>query len=244
MRQAADAIDGASTILVVSHFAPDGDAIGSLLGMAAYLRAAGKAVTAAIDEGVPPDLRFIPGSDSIQPTVNSGEFDLLIAVDSSDVERSGAAGAYGMAHSKTIINLDHHPTNTQYGNINLVVPEAVAAAEIVFDFLAYRAWELSTEAAYALLTGLVTDTQGFRVSATNSRTLDIAQSLMNSGAPLSAIMAQTLNRRPIEEVELWKRVLPSVRLADGLISAVITQEDVSQAGSEETGRRGPGVLSG
>lgn len=227
---AADAIDAAQSILVVSHIAPDGDAIGSLLGIAHALRARGKVVTAAIDNGVPAELRFIPGSETILHAVSVGEFDLLIAVDSSDLSRIGKAGAYGLENSKCAINLDHHPTNTRYGNIHLIVPDAVAAVEIVYDFLAFMACEVSTDVAFALLTGLVTDTQGFRISATNSRTLSIAQDLMQRGASLSQIMANTLNSRPYQEVELWKHVLPTVKLERGLIYAAIRQCDIDRAG--------------
>ena len=235
---AADAIGQARSILVVSHIAPDGDAIGSLLGIAEPLRAAGKDVTAVIDEGVPPELRFVPRSETIQPAITAGSFDLMITLDSSDLERIGVAGAYGMIHSKRVINIDHHPTNTRYGDIHVIVPHAVAAVEIVFDFLEFLGWELSAHTAYALLTGLVTDTQGFRISATNSRTLEIAQTLMRLGAPLSQIMAQTLNRRPFAEVELWKHVLPSVQLDRGLIYASIAQSDIRKVGLERMGDGG------
>ena len=235
---AAHAIAGAEKILLVSHIAPDGDAVGSLLGMAGPLRDMGKNVTAAIDDGVPSELRFIPHSDTVMPKVGEREYDLMIALDSSDLERIGSAGAYGIAHSAQVINLDHHSTNTRFGDIHLIVPDAVAAVEIVYDFLAHFGGHLSPATAYALLTGLVTDTQGFRVSATNRRTLEIAQALMSKGAPLSQIMAQTLNRRPFEEVELWKLALPTVRLKHGLIYASITQRDLRQVGLEKTGDGG------
>ena len=235
---AAAAIAAAQSILVVSHIAPDGDAVGSLLGLVGALRAGGKGVTAAIDDGVPAYLQFIPHSETILRKAPAGEYDLMIAVDSSDIERIGVAGAYGLAHSQRAINMDHHPTNTRYADINLIVPGAVAAAEIVFDFLNYCEWDISADIAHALLTGLITDSQGFRISATTSRTLEIAQTLMQAGAPLSQIMANTLNRRAYEEVELWKRVLPTVRLKDGLITAVISQAHWRDAGLEATGDGG------
>jgi len=235
---AADAIAAAETILLVSHIAPDGDAVGSTLGLAGPLREMGKELTLAIDDGVPPELRFIPQSDAVLPRLDSGRFDLLITLDSSDLERIGEVGAYGMANSLQVINLDHHPTNTRFGDIHLIVPQAVAAVEIVYDFIAHLGADLSPDAAFALLTGLVTDTQGFRISATNSRTLAIAQALMSKGASLPLIMAQTLNRRSFAEVALWKLALPSVQLKDGLISATITQRDLRQAGLEKSGDGG------
>lgn len=231
-RSAAAAINAARTILAVSHIAPDGDAVGSLLGISETIRALGKDVTAVIDDGAPRELRFVPGSATILPSIDGGEFDLMITVDSSDVERIGVAGAYGMAHSKIIVNLDHHPTNTRYGDINLVVSHAVAAAEVAFDLLNYMGCQLTEAAAYALLTGLVTDTQGFRISATNDRTLQIARELMEKGAPLAQIMAQTLNRRSFQEVVLWRLALPSVAISDGLIHAAITRDNISQAGMD------------
>ncbi len=237
-RAAAEAIASAQTVLLVSHIAPDGDAVGSLLGMAGPLRQRGKQVTAAIDDGVPHELRFIPNSDTVLPNVDDGEYDLMITLDSSDLERIGRAGAYGMAHSKNVINLDHHPTNTRYGDIHLIAPEAVAAVEIVYNFLIYLGDAISEATAFALLTGLVTDTQGFRISATNSRTLEIAQDLMSKGAPLAHIMARTLNRRSYNEVELWKLALPSVQLQDGLIYATVSQCDLRQAGLRNAGDGG------
>lgn len=229
-QEAAEAILAARTILIVAHVAPDGDAIGSLLGLALPLRGLGKRVTAAVDDGVPPDLRFIPGSDTVLPKLDSGQFDLLITVDSSDLERIGQVGAYGMARSRRCVNLDHHPTNTRFGDIHLVAPEAVAAVQIVYDLLSRMNIELAPDVALALLTGLVTDTQGFRISATNSRTLAIAQDLMQRGAPLADIMAKTLNSRSFAEVALWRRVLPSVNLEAGLIFATIRQSDIRGAG--------------
>ena len=135
-----------------------------------------------------------------------------------------------MTHSKQTINLDHHPTNTFFGDIHLVVPEAVAAVQVVYDLLNHLDFGISSDVAHALLTGLVTDTQGFRISATNSRTLEIAQDLMQRGAPLAQIMAKTLNSRPFAEVGLWKQVLPTVRLESGLIFATIRLSDVRRVG--------------
>ena len=229
-QEATAAIRSAHAILVVSHIFPDGDAVGTLLGISETLRAMGKQVTGAIDGGVPAGLTFLPQTSTIKAEISVGEFDLLITVDSSDIERIGIAGAYGLDHSRVVINLDHHATNTQYGDIHLIVPQAVAAAEVSYDLIEFMGCELAYKSAFALLTGLVTDTQGFRIHATNSRTLDIAQALMRKGAPLPLIMANTLNRRPYEDVELWKRVLPSVSIDAGLISASITLEDIAQSG--------------
>ncbi len=229
LRSATDAIAAARTVLVVAHVSPDGDAIGSLLGMAGSLRGLGKNVSAAVDDGVPEELAFLPNSQMILPKVARGEFDLMIALDAGDIERLGRVGAYGLAHSRRVINIDHHPSNTRFGDIQLVKATALATAEIIFDLLQYAGWPLSRDVAFALLAGLVTDTLGFRIPATNSRCLAIAQMLMEAGAPLAEIMEQTLNRRSFAEVRLWQQAMPSVQLQDGLISAAITQSDLQAA---------------
>src|SRR5690606_29021244 len=110
--EATQAVDAANTILVVTHLKPDGDAIGSLLGLTNMLRERGKTVTAVVDDGVPDFLRYVPGADTVLPELTTGEWDVMISTDASDEERTGRAGIYGRAHSRIVINLDHHPTNT------------------------------------------------------------------------------------------------------------------------------------
>jgi len=232
-QDAVEAIHSAQTVLVVAHVSPDGDAIGSLLGLTESLKLMGKTVTGALDDGVPDYLSFIPKTETIVTEIIEGEFDLMISTDSSDMERSGKVGAYGFAHSQTIINIDHHATNTGFGDIHLVVPSAVSATEIVFDLLSYMKHDISEDAAYALLAGLVTDTLGFRINSVTSRTLEIAQSLMQKNASLSTIMQRTLNSRAYQEIELWKSALSSVELQAGVISANITLADIENAGLDK-----------
>lgn len=232
-QEAVDAIRSAQTILVVAHISPDGDAIGSLLGLTESLKQIGKIVTGALDDGVPDYLSFIPNSDTIVSEIAEDEFDLLIVTDCGDMQRAGQVGTDGQEYSQKTINIDHHPTNPHFGDINLVIPTAVSATEIVFDLLSLMEYDMSDDVAYALLVGLVTDTLGFRVSSTTARTLEIAQTLMQKNAPLAEIMARTLNSHAYAEIELWKSAFSTVQLDDGLISATITINDVKQAGLDK-----------
>jgi phosphoesterase RecJ-like protein len=136
-KQATEAIHTAKTVLVVGHFSPDGDAIGSTLGLATALRAMGKRVDAANDDGMPDYLDFIVGADTMKDDISGGKWDVMVSVDSSDEERTGKAGTIGRENSKTVINLDHHATNTLFGDVYLVDPSAVSATEIVFDWLVH-----------------------------------------------------------------------------------------------------------
>lgn len=226
---ATQAIDAAQTILVVTHIKPDGDAIGSLLGLANALRERGRTVDAAVDDGVPSIFLFIAGVETVKSSLDAGQWDLMISVDASDEERIGLTGAYGMAHSQRVINLDHHPTNTRFGDIHLIVPEAVSASEIVFTWLDSMAHPISADVAAPLLTGLVTDTIGFRTSNVTSYALGAAQQLMEAGASLADIVQRTLVSKPYSAVELWREALPSVRLQGSIISAAVTRANLKNA---------------
>ncbi len=230
---AAEAIAAANSILLVTHVNPDGDAIGSLLGLANALWARGKRVDAAVDGGVPPFLQFIPNSDLVNAALIAGGWDVMVSLDSSDESRTGECGIYGRAHSATVINLDHHPTNTGFGDIHLIVPSAVSAAEIVYEWLKRMGDPITPDIAVPLLTGLVTDTMGFRVSSVIPATLQIAQELIEAGASLSKIMARTLNSQEYVVVELWKRALPTVQLDQGVIHAEIRQQFIRELGLNE-----------
>ncbi|MCU0474879.1 MAG: bifunctional oligoribonuclease/PAP phosphatase NrnA [Anaerolineae bacterium] len=233
--EAARLIHDAQRVVIVTHQAPDGDAIGSSLGLLYTLRQLGKTVDAAVDGGVPPYLRYLAGADDIAPSLDEGAWDVCISTDSSDEARTGDCGAYARAHSRAVINLDHHITNTGFGDVHLVVPTAVSAAEIAFDWLTNTfGATLSREAAQALLTGMVTDTLGFRTSSVTPRTLEIAQHLMRAGADLTEITARTLDNRSLDTLTLWREALAGFRLEDGVIWAQLPFEAFERNGVAPT----------
>lgn len=230
---ATQAVAAANTILIVTHVNPDGDAIGSLLALTLALRERGKQVTPAVDEGVPDTFRFLTGANTVLPKLTVGAWDLMISVDASDEERTGEVGIYGRAHSPMVINIDHHPTNTLFGAVHLVAIDAVSTTQVLEQWFEQMAQPINKTIADALLTGLVTDTRGFRTSSTRPETLASAQRLMSTGASLPEISARTLDSMPYSVIELWRYVLPSVKLENGVISASVTREDVKQAGQRD-----------
>lgn len=232
---AAQAIAAANTILIVTHLDPDGDAIGSLLGLGHALRLLypAKPIDLAVDEGVPSFLQFLPGAERVNSTLTAGAWDLMISVDASDEPRTGLVGEYGRAHSPIVINLDHHISNTLFGQIHLVIPTAVSATEVIFDWLSAMEVPITPEVAIPLLTGLATDTLGFRTSNTTPRTLEIAMKLMQAGASLTQITARTLESMEYSAFNLWKQVFPSVTLEDGVIAAMIRLSDLQSIGVQD-----------
>lgn len=230
---ATAAIDNAGRVLLVTHLNPDGDAIGSLLGLANGLRERGIVFDMAVDGGVPGFLSFLPGADGVLPALTEGEWDVMVSLDSSDEERTGACGVYGRAHSKTVVNLDHHPTNTMFGDIHIVVPTAVAATEIVYTWLQEMNQSVTVDVARPLLTGLITDTRGLRTSNVRADTLGLAQRLMEAGASLTEITLRALDTRTYNEIDLWKQAMPSVRMDGAVISANVTVDNLRAAGLDE-----------
>lgn len=230
---ATQALQQAQSVLIVTHVNPDGDAIGSALGLANAIKAMDKAVTVCVDDGVPDYLKFLPGADNIQSTLIEGEWDLLISTDASDEERTGLVGAYGREHSQQIINLDHHVTNTGFGDIHLVMTEAVSAAEIVYHWWTASNVPLTLDVATPLLTGIVTDTRGFRVSSVKPATLDVARQLMQQGVSLTEIIARTLDSMSHKTFQLWKLALPEASLEEGVIYTAIKQSYLEHIDEEK-----------
>ena len=230
---ATQALQAAERVLVVTHIHPDGDAIGSALATAGLVKSMGKKLILAVDDKVPEDLRWLPQVDMFQHKLTIGRFDLMIAVDCGDLQRTGKVGAYGMRHSERVVNIDHHPSNTMFGDVNIVVPHAVSATEILYHWFMKMGVELSSNIAIPLLTGLVTDTLGFRTSGVGSGTLAVAQALMDAGANLSEITARSLDSMPYQTLSLWRQVFPSVQLQDGIITAIVTEADANAVGYDE-----------
>ncbi|TAK14333.1 MAG: bifunctional oligoribonuclease/PAP phosphatase NrnA [Anaerolineae bacterium] len=226
LNEARALLGAAQRILVAGHVRPDGDAIGSVLGLGMALEAQGKAVQMVLADGVSSSMKFIPGSDRIV-TKASGEFDLVVALDTGDLERLGTAIPAGRAID---LNIDHHPTNTLYGRLNLVDPQAAAVAEILAQHLPDLGLAFTPEVRAALLTGLLTDTIGFRTPNTRPGTLRLAADLLEGGAPLAHLYFEALTKRTFSSVRLWGQALGKVKLADGIVWATISREDARAAG--------------
>lgn len=227
-------IQSAQKIVVVTHISPDGDAFGSMLGLVNGLLSLGKQVNCAVDDGVDDYMAFLPNSDLVQSKLTEGEWDVMISTDASDEQRTGECGAYARAHSQKVINLDHHATNTLFGDVYLIDSTAVSATEVVFRWFETMNLSLDKNIALPLLTGLVTDTLGFRTSNVTADTLAIAQKLMSAGASLAEVTARTLDNRPFDAIRIWRYALATTELHEGgVISAELTLADAQQVGMTE-----------
>lgn len=222
---ATAAVEAAQKIVVVTHVSPDGDAIGSLLGVTNALRARGKKVDAVVDGGVPDFLQFMPGSGTVRSALNGEAWDLMISVDASDEPRTGEAGAYARARAARVINLDHHATNTGFGHHHLVDAEAASATEVVYNWLRHMGQSLTRDIAVPLLVGLATDTIGFRTSNVRAETLEIVVELMRAGASLTEITARTLDSKSYKTILLWKNAFGTVTMQGDVITGAVARAD-------------------
>lgn len=225
--QAQALLERADTIVVIGHERPDGDAVGSLNAVAIGLENTGKQVTSVLADGVPRRFLFLPGAERVQQTIPT-ECDLLIAVDCSAIERTG----YDLESLPRGIdlNFDHHPTNNHFGAINFVEPNAAATAEVLFDLSAPLGLQIDTDVATNLLTGLVTDTIGFRTSNVTPKVLRIAAQLIELGAPLAEVYERSLNQRSFVAARYWGCGLSRLERDDGLLWASLTLEDRKSVG--------------
>lgn len=217
----AKSIAQAENILLISHIRPDGDAIGSLLGLGWALETAGKRVQMVMGDGVPKALAFLPGSERIQKSI-AAPYDLSILLDCSELSRAGDVLS---KEKRPDINIDHHPTNDYFASINLVIPEAVATAEILARALPDLGLTIPTESASALLTGLLTDTLGLRTPNMRPEVLRLAATLMEHGADLPALYFQAMVQRDFRAVRLWGAGLSRLQREGRIVWTSLTLED-------------------
>lgn len=218
--------DSAQNILIVSHVRPDGDAIGSVLGLGLALQAAGKTVQMVLSDGVPASFRHLPGSEQVKKQPQS-VYDLFITVDCADF---GRIGKQFETACKPHINIDHHITNEQFGELNLVEPQAVATAAVLTDHLPRWGLEISREVAANLATGLITDTLGFRTSNVTPAALRQAALLMETGIDLPELYNRSLVRRSYAAAKYWGAGLSSLTTLDGIVYGTLRDSDRKNAG--------------
>lgn len=234
-------ISAARHVQIVTHVDPDGDAIGSLLGLGWLLRAQGKEALLTCEDPVPANCAWLPGSESIAPAARFAGIphDLAISLDCSDVQRTGQLwGGTAGPPPIPLVNIDHHITNTLFGSVNLVEPACVATAQLVLVLADALGWDLDQYAALCLLTGIVTDTRGLRTSNVDAAVLRAALRLTEAGASLAEITRRTLDQRPLSVVRLWGEAIECLRLEEGILWTEVTGEMLERWSPAEDGMTG------
>ncbi|MFN8472047.1 MAG: bifunctional oligoribonuclease/PAP phosphatase NrnA [Anaerolineae bacterium] len=224
MRDAVEMLRKSRRIFAASHIDPDGDAIGSLLGFTWIMRALGKSVTPAMSDAVPWRFQDLPGASDIAAAKPSQEHDLLVALDASELSRVGSVLTAEDLGGRPLLVIDHHVTNSRFGTANFIDPSAASTAEMVYLLGVELGAPIDNASATCLLTGVVTDTLGFRTTNTTPRVLEVAQHLMQAGANLPEISRRAFNSQTYASLCLTAEALHNMQMEDGVVWTELTQE--------------------
>ena len=233
-----DRLSSAQSPALFTHLRPDGDAFGSLLGLAHALRDRGQNPSLYVEGGMIPMYRFLPGSEDVQniPDLLPAKADVFVVLDTSSRERVGKKTLSWKQPVDVVI--DHHISNPGFGSLNLVVPEIPATGGVLFRLFEMAGWKISPANATCLYTGLSTDTGSFRYRGTDAETLRIAASLVELGANPSEIAKHCYLSITPERYQLRKLASETLSLKDRKRSGFLTilPEFYSKSGakSEDT----------
>ncbi len=235
----AKAIEGATSIALCAHVDPDGDAVGSSLGLTAILERLGKTVYPLLANGtaVPSTYAFLPGAERLRAPAGVPAYDLFIALDVPDLVRLGDSATFATAAASLVV-IDHHPDNRCFGHVNLVDPVAAATGELLWRLLPVLGVTADTTIATCLFTALMTDSGRFSYSNTTPAALRAAAEMIEAGADVAAIFRSVYESRTPGALALIGRALSRMTRANGgdVIYSWITPQDFVETGAlpEET----------
>lgn len=223
-----DHIGDAHTIIIAGHINPDGDCIGSCLGVYNYLTKKLPDVDIRVHlNTIPTIFNFLKGADTITPANEKDDtvHDLFIALDCGDLKRLGpSAGLF--KNAKRTICIDHHLSNSAFADFNYVFPDASSTCELICDLIPEE--DITFEIAECLYTGMVHDTGVFQYSCTSSKTMNVAGMLMDKGIDYPGIVDRTYFSKTFDQNRILGQALLNAKLyADGdCIASVITQKEM------------------
>jgi len=206
-----EAIQEHQTFCIVGHMRPDGDCVGSQLGLALALQAAGKKVTCWNQDPIPQKYRFLDREGIIQVPKAGQKFDCVIATDAASFERLGVVGDH-IKKRKFFINIDHHESNTRYADINWVSPKEPSTGELIYRLLKVARWPVTKPIADLLFTAISTDTGSFQYATTRPGTLHVSAELVSLGANLARICDEVYQSYPLSRAKLLRHVYSKFRL--------------------------------
>ena len=220
-------LQGARKAAIAGHVHPDGDCVGSCLGLKLYLEKYFPEIkTTVYLEEFADAFQFLKGSDEVIHTCASdAEYDVFFALDCGDEKRLGDAAKYFRTAKKTVC-VDHHISNQAFAQVNYIEPDASSTSELVYNLLEEE--KVTREIAEALYMGIVHDTGVFQYSCTSSRTMNIAGKLMDTGIDFSRIVDDTYYRKTyVQNQILGRALLESITMLDGrIIFSALRQKDM------------------
>ena len=218
LSQVVELIENKQTFGITTHVRPDGDGIGSSLGLYWLLRSLGKEAEVVLRDKIPPAYEILPGAEEIKQTsAVNGKYDAVFVIECSDLARPGI----GNLENQFTVNIDHHSTSEHFGTVNWIDSTASAVGEMIYNLCKAIGGRVSKEIAECVYLALVTDTGSFHFPNTTDRTLKVASELVKAGARPSKISETVYNSYEWSRIELMRQVLATVkRSADGHIASL------------------------
>ena len=216
LSEIAEALRHAEAVVVISHVRPDGDAVGSQVGLGLALRALGKNVLLLNEDGCPEHMDFLPGSETVRrPGKDPVEADVVVALDTAARERLGKGVLAQLGDApRRWINIDHHVSNPGFGDLVHVDPTVPATGQIIYELLEEGGLPRPVEVLENLFVAISTDTGSFQYPSTTARTFAIAAAMVEAGVDVGTLSARTYHRRPLRKVRLLQRLLNNLELHD------------------------------
>ncbi|MAF13537.1 MAG: hypothetical protein CMI53_01445 [Parcubacteria group bacterium] len=235
-------INKAEHILLIAHQNPDADCLGSLVVFSSWLESLNKNHTRFCLHQPPPNLTWLV---NFEPLVNDPEYlikqpyDLVIVLDSGDLKYAGVDNILPkLSPQPKVINIDHHATNQNFGDINLVNTQSVSTTEIVYQLFKTLKIRIDAKVASAMLAGIIYDTYNFTNPNTNHQSLETASQLLLSGAQLGTVSDSILKTKSIDTLKIWGEILTRLSHCHkfNVVSTVVTRQDLADnlADSEVT----------
>ncbi len=228
-----DAIRPHKTFCVVGHIRPDGDCIGSQLGLALALKNAGKKVVCWNEDPVPAKLAFLDAKKMFALPRPGQKFDCVIATDCASFERLGKVRDC-IGDRKLFINIDHHASNTRYADLNWVSSREPSSGELIYRLIRAARWPMTKPIADCLFTAVSTDTGSFQYPSTTPATFHVASHLVESGADLGKISQEVYESYPLARVQLLRHVYNKFRLVHDARTAYfwLKKRDYTRTGAQ------------
>lgn len=236
----AEALREHQRFVILSHMRPDGDALGCELAMAICLRELGKEVTVWNEDGMLDKFRFLPKSELVQmPPSAPRDFDVAIALDTATQQRVGSC-LQAVGKVKLWINIDHHISNTGYGDLVHIDPSAPAAGQILYELFRSQNLPFTPEMADNLFVAISTDTGSFQYPNTSARSFEIGAELVKAGVNVGRLSQLVYESYPLRRIELLRAVLNSLKIGcDGkLASFSLSMATANQIGAKPEDNEG------
>lgn len=227
------------TFCIIGHVRPDGDCVGSQLGLALALHAIGKKVTVWNEDSIPQKYRFLDPQGLFQKPRSGKKFDCVIATDCASFERLGRAGQLSLDR-KVLINIDHHESNPHYGDVNWVSAREPSCGELIFRLLKAARWPITKPIADCLFAAVSTDTGSFQYPTTRPGTFHVGAELVTRGADLATICNEVYESYSLSRARLLKLVYTRFRLTanDHIAYLWLKKKDFARTGAESNDTEG------